>query len=187
MLLKASAPTSRMREAAAEEGLKLSEEAGIGGVILAPFKNLLGEAAWLRGDYERAAELLEESLELHREARNSRGVAWSVCSLGAVSSDREDYERAKELYEEGIAVSRETGGARMLADLLGNLGYIYVLEGDHERATALNDEAAELCRKRGTGAASSMPSTTWDGRRWSGRITSGLRPYTKRTSCCAKK
>ena len=137
-------------QAAAEEGLKLCEEAGIGGVILADFKNLLGEAAWLRGDYERAAELFEEGLVLHREARNTRGVAWSVCSLANVSSDRGDYERAKELYEEGIALAREMGGALPLGDLLIALGYEYLLEGDHERATALNEEAAELYRKRGS-------------------------------------
>jgi predicted ATPase/DNA-binding SARP family transcriptional activator/DNA-binding CsgD family transcriptional regulator len=137
-------------EAVAQEGLKLSEEAGLGGVILADFKNLLGEAAWLRGDLERAAELYEESLGIHREARNTRGVAWSVCSLAVVSSDRGDYERAKELYEEAIALSREMGGALPLADLLINLGYEYLLEGDHERATALSEEAAELYRKRGS-------------------------------------
>jgi predicted ATPase/DNA-binding CsgD family transcriptional regulator len=137
-------------QAAAEEGLKLSDEAGIGGVILASFKNLLGEAAWRRGDYERAAELVEEGLVLHREARNTRGVAWSVCSLAAVSSDRGDYERAKELYEEGIALARKMGGALPLGDLLIALGYEYLLEGDHVRATALNEEAAELYRKRGS-------------------------------------
>ena len=59
---------------------------------------------------------------LHREARNTRGVAWSVCSLAAVSSDRGDYERAKELYEEGIALAREMGGALPLGDLLMSLG-----------------------------------------------------------------
>jgi non-specific serine/threonine protein kinase len=137
-------------QAAAEEGLELSEEAGIGGVILADFKNLLGEAAWLRGDYERASELFEESLGLHREARNNRGVAWSVCSLAVVSGERGDYERAKELYEEGIALSRKMGGALPLGDLLISAGYVYLLEGDHERATALNEEAAELYRKRGS-------------------------------------
>jgi predicted ATPase/DNA-binding SARP family transcriptional activator/DNA-binding CsgD family transcriptional regulator len=137
-------------QAAAEEGLELSEEAGIGGVILADFKNLLGEAAWLRGDYERASELFEESLGLHREARNNRGVAWSVCSLAVVSGERGDYERAKELYEEGIALSRKMGGALPLGDLLISAGYVYLLEGDHERATALNEEAAQLYRKRGS-------------------------------------
>jgi non-specific serine/threonine protein kinase len=137
-------------EAVAEEGLKLCEEAGIGGVILADFKNLLGEAAWLRGDHERAAELFEEGLGLHREARNTRGVAWSVCSLAVVSGERGDYERAKKLYEEGIALSREMGGSLPLGDLLISAGYVYLLEGDHERATALNEEAAELYRKRGS-------------------------------------
>ena len=138
-------------EAAAEEGLKLSEEAGIGGVILADFKNLLGEAAWLRGDYERAAEgWFEEGLMLHREARNTRGVAWSVCSLANTSSELGDYERSKELFEEGIALAREMGGALPLGDLLMALGYEYLLEGDHERATALSEEAAELYRKRGS-------------------------------------
>jgi non-specific serine/threonine protein kinase len=137
-------------KAVAQEGLKLCNEAGIGGVILADFKNLLGEAAWLRGDHERAAELFEESLVLHREARNTRGIAWSVCSLAVVSSEQGDYERAKELYEEGVALAREMGGALPLGDLLIALGYEYLLEGDHERATALNEEAAELYRQRGS-------------------------------------
>jgi tetratricopeptide (TPR) repeat protein len=174
-------------EAVAEEGLKLSDEAGIGGVIVADFKNLLGEAAWLRGDYQRAAKLFEESLGLHREARNNRGVAWSVCSLAVVSGERGDYDRAKELYEEGIALSREMGGALPLGDLLISAGYVYLLEGDHERATALNEEAAGLYRKRGAEVASGTPWTTWDGRRYSGRTTSGLKPSTKRASCCVKK
>jgi predicted ATPase/DNA-binding SARP family transcriptional activator/DNA-binding CsgD family transcriptional regulator len=137
-------------QAAAEEGLKLSEVAGIGGVILANFKNLLGEAAWLQGDHERAAELFEEGLALHREASNTRGVAWSICSLANVSSDRGDYERSKELYEEAIALAREMGGALPLGDLLLALGWEYMLEGDHERATALNEEAAALYRERGS-------------------------------------
>ncbi len=137
-------------EAAAKEGLELSEEAGIGGVIAADLKTLLGQAAWMRGDYERAAELFEEGLGLHREARNSRGIAWSVGSLANVLSDRGDYERAKELYEEGIALSREMGGALPLGDLLIAAGWEFVLEGDHERATALNEEAAELYRERGS-------------------------------------
>jgi predicted ATPase/DNA-binding SARP family transcriptional activator/DNA-binding CsgD family transcriptional regulator len=137
-------------EAAAEEGLKLSEEAGIGGVILADFKNLLGEAAWLQGDYGRAAKLVEEGLMLHREARNTRGVAWSVCSLANTSSELGDYERSRELFEEGIALARKMGGALPLGDLLMALGYEYLLEGDHERATALSKEAAELYRERGS-------------------------------------
>ena len=101
-------------EAAAEEGLELSAEAGLGEVVVADFQNVLGDAARPRGDYERAAELLEKSLALHKAARDTRGVAWSLGDLANVSSDRGNYERAKNLYEEGLALSRDLGGAELL-------------------------------------------------------------------------
>jgi len=136
-------------EATAEAGLKLSAEAELGEVLAANFQDILGDAARHRGDYERAAEMLEESLALHRTAGDSRGVAWSLGSLANVSGDRGNYERAKELYEEGLVLSRELGGARPLGEYLISLGYEYLLEGDYNRATALNEEGAELYQKRG--------------------------------------
>src|SRR5215210_2414060 len=136
-------------EAAAEEGLELSTEAGLGEVVVADFQNVLGDAARHRGDYERAAELLEMSLALHRAARDTRGVAWSLGNLANVASDRGNYERAKNLYEEGLALSRGLGGAELLGAYLISLGDEYLLEGNLERATKLNEEAAELYRKRG--------------------------------------
>ena len=137
-------------QAAAKEGLKLSTEAGLGDVVTADLQNVMGEAvARQRGDYELAAELLTESLALHRKAGDIRGVAWSLGNLANVSSDRGDYEQAKDLYEEGLALSRELNGAELLGAFLINLGYEFLLEGEPERATALNEEAAELYRKRG--------------------------------------
>ena len=137
-------------QAAAEEGLKLSTEAGLGDVVAADLQNVLGEGvARQRGDYEWAAELLTESLALHRKAGDIRGVAWSLGNLANVSSDRGNYEQAKRLYEEGLALSRELGGAELLGAYLINLGYESLLEGEPERATELNEEAAELYRKRG--------------------------------------
>ncbi|HEX2739398.1 MAG TPA: tetratricopeptide repeat protein [Rubrobacter sp.] len=137
-----------LAEATAEEGLKLSAEAELGEVVAADFQNVLANAARQRGDYGRAAELLEESLALHRKARDTRGVAWSLGNLAIVSTDRGDYEQAKQLYEEGLALSRDLGGAELLGAYLISLGYEYLLEGDPERATTLNEEAAELYRKR---------------------------------------
>jgi predicted ATPase/class 3 adenylate cyclase len=136
-------------EAAAEEGLKLSAEAGLGEAVVADFQNIMGDAARHRGDYERAADLIEASLALHRKAMNIVGVAWSLGDLANVLGDQGNYERAKELYEEGLGLSRALGGARPLGEYLISLGYEYLLEGDHERATTLNEEATELYQKRG--------------------------------------
>jgi hypothetical protein len=49
----------------------------------------------LRAFLERAAELLEKSLALHRAAKDTRGVALSLGDLANVSSDRGSYERAR--------------------------------------------------------------------------------------------
>jgi tetratricopeptide (TPR) repeat protein len=136
-------------QAATEEGLKLSTEAGLGDVVVADLLNVLGDAARNRGDYERAAELLEKSLALHRKAEDTRGVAWSLGGLANVSSERGDYEQAMKLYEEGLALSRELDGAELLGDYLISLGYESLLEDEPERAKALNEEAVELYRKRG--------------------------------------
>jgi tetratricopeptide (TPR) repeat protein len=136
-------------QAVAEEVLQLSKVASVGSVVAADSKHMLGEAARLRGEHERATALIEESLAVHREAGDSRGIAWSLGSLANASADRGDHERANELYEEGLALSRELGAARPLGDFLISLGYEYLLEGDYERATALNEEAVALYRKRG--------------------------------------
>jgi predicted ATPase/DNA-binding SARP family transcriptional activator/DNA-binding CsgD family transcriptional regulator len=149
---------------AAQEGLRLSKEAGIEGMIAADFLIILGEVAVrTKGHNERAKELLEAALVLSRETGDRRGIAWSLGSLANMSSSQGDHERAKELYEEGLALSRELGGAETIGVQLLSLGYEFLLEGDHERATALNEEAAALLRNRGyrTGLETALANLGW--------------------------
>ena len=69
--------------AAGEEGLELSNQAGLGGAATAGLLRLLGWMTWGKGDYERAKELLEESLTLSRDADDKFGVADSLLMLGS--------------------------------------------------------------------------------------------------------
>jgi len=154
-------------EATAEEGLKLSAEAGLGAVVTADLQNVLGDVARHRGDYERATALLEKSLALHREATDTRGIAWSLGNLANVASDRGSYERAKDLYEEGLTLARDLGGAELLGAYLISLGDEYLLEGNPERATELNEEAVGLYRKRRRG---SLLQAALDNLGWSALI-----------------
>ncbi len=136
-------------EAAALEGIELCAEAQMDGSLAAAFRWKLGYAARLRGDYERAQELVEESLAFSREADDKIGMADALLELGAISFLLGDPERAKEHSEEGIALCRELGYGLQLANHLSNLGYQMLLEGDYERGAALNEEAAALSRERG--------------------------------------
>jgi predicted ATPase/class 3 adenylate cyclase len=133
-------------EAAAQEGLKLSDEVEIGSSLAASFRILLGIAARIRGDYERAKDLVKESLKLSQEAHDKLGIAHALLELGNAS---DSWYEAKEFYEEAITLCREVGYAVRLADILGSLGYISLLEGDYARAVELNEEAAALRREHG--------------------------------------
>jgi predicted ATPase/class 3 adenylate cyclase len=133
---------------AAQEGLELSEQAGLGGAVAARFLRILGWMEIIRGEDDRAKELLEESLILSREADDKWGIADALLWLGN-SLDFLDRERAKELQEEGIGLARELGYVTTLARLLFSLGYTFVLEGDYERGAALSEEAAALFREHG--------------------------------------
>ena len=137
-------------EAVAQESLKLSKEAEIGGSFAASLRIMLAAPLWSRGDYERAEELCAQSLALSREADDKVMIAEALLRLGRVPSNRPgDLARAKEIYEEGIALCREVGYTFRLPAFLLGLGYVLLLEGDYERGAALNEEAAAICRDRG--------------------------------------
>src|SRR5215216_4419548 len=134
---------------AAEEGLELSDDAGLGGAVRAKFLGLLGWMVEVQGHHARAKELLEESLRLSRDVDDKFGIADTLLMLGSTLSSLDDRKRERQLHEEGIALSRELGYVRTLGRLLFSVGYMLLLEGDYERGVALNEEAAALYRERG--------------------------------------
>ncbi len=136
--------------AAAEEGLRLiNAEAEIQRGAAAPFLRLLGIVAYVRKDYERAAQQLRDSLALSREVGDKQQVAASLHQLGNVSSDRGHYQQAKEFYEEALALTRKLSNKSAIATLLVSVGAESLLQGDYERGATLNQEAAKLYRELG--------------------------------------
>jgi tetratricopeptide (TPR) repeat protein len=136
-------------EAVAQEAIDLSVEAEIGSSLAASLRIMLAGPARVRGDYERAKELLEESLALSREVDNKVMIAEALSQLAITTHDLGDTARAKEILEEGIALCREVGYTYRLCDFLNSRGYVSLLDGEYKRAVALSEEAAALCREYG--------------------------------------
>ncbi len=152
----------RMRESAAE-GLRLSDEAGLGGNHRALFLRVLADASWLEGDHERATTLAEESLALSRQANDVGGMANSLLTLGTASLwGSGDMEQARAFYEESLAISREFGSASILRSCSNALALPFLLQGDLERAAALAEEAAALSQEAGDLTLLPLP-LTWLG------------------------
>ena len=150
---------ARAKEAA-EEGLRLSKEAGIehsrepffpGGIPATFFPNLMATVAMNEGDHERARALGEEGLALGRQADAEQGIVWSLLTLAIAATLRADYEQAERLYAEGLSLSRELDSAYWRFLYFENWGWTALLQGDPERATVLIEEAVELARERRRG------------------------------------
>jgi ATP/maltotriose-dependent transcriptional regulator MalT len=110
---------------------------------------MLAGPTWVGGDYERANELLEESLALSRKADDKVKLADALFELALASNAQGDHARAKELFEEGIVVCQEVGYTSLLPAFLLSMGYVLLVEGDYERGAGLNEEALALFRERG--------------------------------------
>jgi predicted ATPase/DNA-binding CsgD family transcriptional regulator/tetratricopeptide (TPR) repeat protein len=136
-------------EAIAREAMELSADAEIEDSLAASLRIMSAGPAWVRGDYVRGRELLEESLQISREAGDRILIAEALLQLAATAWGMGDTERGKEIYEEGIILCREAGYTFRLPDFLFSLGYQLLLEGDYERGAALNEEAVVICRGHG--------------------------------------
>jgi tetratricopeptide (TPR) repeat protein len=104
----------------------------------------VGELAFGQGDLARAAELLEESLDLYRELGDEVGVATVLVELGQVARAQGDHDRAAALSEEGLALSREFGERRVAAIALNTLGHVERHRGDKEGAIARYEQSLAL-------------------------------------------
>ena len=108
-----------------------------------------GRLAFGQGDLDRAAEILEESLDLYRGLGDERGSAFALVALGQLLRARGEHDRAAALSEEGLALSRGPDDRLSAAIALNTLGHIARHRGDAGRAAALHAESLALFREMG--------------------------------------
>ncbi len=72
----------------------------------------LGKVARYQEDYERAAALYEEGLELYRAQGNAPGSASALNSLGVLARNRGDPVRARALCQEAMNIYQGLGDSR---------------------------------------------------------------------------
>jgi predicted ATPase/DNA-binding SARP family transcriptional activator len=97
-----------------------------------------------QGDYERAAELSEQSLALWEELGDVSGTARALLSLGTVAAEQGDQERAISLSERAAELYRESGDRRGHALAVSNLGGIALERGEYAKAASLSEQAYGL-------------------------------------------
>ncbi len=124
--------------AEAEELLRHSDRAGaLRGVAFA--RALIGEAALLMGDLDRAERELTEAVDLHRDIDAPAGEAHSLQRLAEVRLEQGDRLDAQRLLERALPLARWSVVAMHLLQRI--YGSMIVAAPDAEAARAMVDQA----------------------------------------------
>jgi predicted ATPase/DNA-binding CsgD family transcriptional regulator len=119
------------------------------GGIRAKALNSVGMLVAEQGDYERAALLVEESMELFQELGDKQGRAAALNLRGIIAKLQGDYIASVTLYEESLRLQQELGNKRGIAIALNNLAAISQEQGNYGRALELGEESLAIKRESG--------------------------------------
>jgi predicted ATPase len=133
------------------EGLQWLERglAGAGSIPEAVKAKALNRAGFLTrdlGDYDRAVEMLLESLALWWEIGDQAGIAFSLDKLGTTVMRQGDYRTAAAMLEQALKLRRQLGDRHGTYATLNNLGLVASWQGHDGRAIELYSESQALAR-----------------------------------------
>jgi predicted ATPase len=119
--------------------------------------NHLGLAAQLRGDYDRAAQLHQESLT--HFPHDSGGRREAYLSLGVCALEMGQIAESARLMAQGLTLSKTVGAQNCIAWCLAGLGSVAALDEEPERAARLWGAAERLRQAIGCRAAPATRAT----------------------------
>jgi tetratricopeptide (TPR) repeat protein len=143
-------------------------------VVVARSLANLGNIARAQGQYERAAEQLEESAALFRTLGERGGVAWALEGLGHVAQARGSYGRAAACFAESLVLYRDLGYKRAVAERLEDLAAVAEAQGQSLRAARLMGAAAGLRQTPGVAPDRGGPDAEAQAAVWAAGRTMSL-------------
>jgi predicted ATPase/DNA-binding SARP family transcriptional activator len=97
----------------------------------------------VEGDFDRADELIEESLARFQALADVQGEAFALGALGNLARSSGDFERGRELLERSLALRREVGDRRGIGITLGCLAVLLARSGDEAGARAASEQSRD--------------------------------------------
>lgn len=115
---------------------------------LASLLNDLAVGHYHAGEYEQAAQVLDEALTRAREAGHRWVEAYILASLGDVYRDWGDHEKALSEYQQALEVARQVNNGSLVGYVLDGMGTTHRLEGRYTEALALVSQAYKEGKRR---------------------------------------
>ena len=97
----------------------------------------------VQGAFDRAGELIEESLARFQALADVQGEAYALGALGNLARSSGDFERGRELLGRSLARRREVGDRRGIGITLGCLAVLDARSGDQAGARAAAEQSRD--------------------------------------------
>jgi tetratricopeptide (TPR) repeat protein len=111
--------------------------------------NNLGAINYKSGEWGRATEMYERSLETFERVGDVHGMAQTWSNLGLVYADKGEWDRAIEMYERSLQGLERVGDVHGMAQTWGNLGSVYLQKGEWDRAIEMYERSLETKERLG--------------------------------------
>ena len=111
--------------------------------------NLHGMGYYLRGDYFKALEHHQRSLNIQKEIENKSGIANSLNNQGMIYNGQGNYLKAIDYYHRSLLIYEEIENKLGVAHALNNIGIIYKGRGDYNKGLDYYQRSLENYEKMG--------------------------------------
>ncbi|HEY7545762.1 MAG TPA: CHAT domain-containing protein, partial [Blastocatellia bacterium] len=102
-----------------------------------------------QGDYDRAAELFQKSMQLSGEIKNDSLSAVALNGLGTVYTAQGDYAKAQDVLERALALHEKAGYKQKIITALCKLALLHSLQNHPKEALSFAERASALARETG--------------------------------------
>ncbi|MGH9882950.1 MAG: CHAT domain-containing protein, partial [Pyrinomonadaceae bacterium] len=96
------------------------------------------------GESNKALEVFNQALPIHRALRNRRGEALVLASIAFTYRHQGNVRKALELYQQALTLIREVHYPRAEAGILNDIGNAYSSSGDVQKALGYLNDALQL-------------------------------------------
>lgn len=113
------------------------------------------------GNYNQARSLLEDSLNVFRNAHNLEETAYALNTLGNLNNMQSNFDAAQQIYEECLKYFRSLNNKKGILGIMNNLGVVAYRRRQFDLARKLYEESLRLSREIGfeKGIANALGNT----------------------------
>lgn len=109
----------------------------------------MGASCLRSGEYDRARQFLEKSLEIFHESRDHRYESMVLSNLGLVRKNQGDLDGAEVLYRRSLEMAMMVGDLEGIARVTGSIGVVNKLRGNFFAARECYRRQLEIAERIG--------------------------------------